>query len=202
MKMKLRMLIFTLLLWSLPVFLPVQAGDIVPLREYQAPEADELPDILYQGNPMECEPYQIRLMGQPALTKSSLGMIASHDLNFLILRVGLTNMTENTIGWLTPDSFLVQEIYNSRIYGTYTFNTIMSAKVAAGFNLPAFYEPVKPGQTMQTILVFKVFPGAQGWILTFSPKHFGEEEASCSVSFRLPPAIVQTWYGQSSGGIE
>ena len=202
MKTKLSVLFFAFLFCILPAAVPVLASEVIPAREYQGKSADNIPGILYAGTPMDCEPYQIRVMGQPVVTKSNNGMIASSDMNFLIIRIGLTNMTDKTLGWLTPDSFLIREIYNNRIYGTYTFNTIMSAKAAAGFNLPAFYNGVKPGETMQTVIVFKVYPGAQGWILTFSPKHFSDTEADCSVEFQLPPAVIQNWYTATEGEAE
>lgn len=202
MKTKLKTLIPALLVWILWICLPAQAGEIVPVRDYRVPKAGELPEILYAGVPMDCGPYQIRVMGQPVVTKSNNGMIASHDMNFLIIRIGLTNISDKTVGWLTPDSFLVRETFMGRIYGTYTFNTIVSAKAAAGFNLSAFFKPVNPGETMQTAIVFKVFPGAEGWILSFSPKTFGEENPSCSVEFQLPPAVIQNWYAMAGGEAE
>ncbi len=202
MKTKPAALILALLACLAWIFLPARASDVVLVRDYRAPEGDVLPEVLNAGIPLECEPYQIRVMGQPVVTKSNNGMIASKDMNFLIIRIGLTNLSDAPIGWLTPDSFLVRETYMGRIYGTYTFNTIMSTKAAAGFNLPAFYKPVNPGETMQTAIVFKVFPGAQGWILKFTPRHFGEDEASCSVEFQLPQAVIQNWNTMSQGGAE
>ncbi len=202
MKIRHCILFLTVLFCFLQISLPVRASDVVLTRDYRPPEAGGLPDVLYAGMPMDCGPYQIRVMGQPVLTKSNNGMIASKDMNFLIIRIGLTNIDDKTLGWLLPDSFLVEEVFNGRVYGTYTFNTIMSAKAASGFNLPAFFKPIKPGETMQTAIVFKAYPGAQEWILTFSPKHFGDEEAECSVRFRLPPAVIQNWYAMSEGEAE
>ena len=66
----------------------------------------------------------------------------------------------------------------------------MSAKAAAGFSTKAFYAPIQPGATLQTALVFAVFPEAEGWIFTLSPYVLGGE-AEESVQFMLPAAIVQ-----------
>ena len=111
-------------------------------------------------------------------------------MKYMILRVGITNNGEETVGWLTPDSFVLQEYYRNRIYGKTRLNSLMSARISAGYSLKTFYNAIEPGQMLLTPLVFDVFPEADGWILTFSPHVFGEK-ANESVQFRLPKAVIQ-----------
>lgn len=165
---------------------------ITPSRQYQQEDQDELPEVLNVGYPLQCGDFSLMIMGQPVVTKSSVGMVAELDMNFLIIRIGFTNLSDRTIGWMMPDSFSLTETYNSRRYGTYRMEPIISAKVAAGFKLPAFFTPIEPGKTLQTPLVFSVYPGAQSWVLTFTPRTIGEETSDAEpVSFRLPAAILQ-----------
>lgn len=169
----------------------VSAADAVPSSEYITLAPSDLPEILNIGTVLENGNYSIQVMGQPVVTKSSNSLIASLDLKYLIVRVGITNNSEEPVGWLTPDSFHVQETYMSHAYGIYSLNTIMSAKASVGYSQPAFYSTIEPGKTMQTTLVFDVFPEAQGWVLIFTPKVLGNEEADTSISFQLPKALFQ-----------
>ena len=165
-------------------------GNIVLSRDYQPTGVSELPQVLNVGIPLECGRYEIRIMGQPIITKASLGMVADLDLYYLIIRVGLTNIGEQTIGWLTPDSFEIRETYHGRVYGTYKMDPIISAKIAAGFKLPAFYTQIEPGGSIQTTLVFSVYYGAESWILTFAPHVFGDEAAK-TIEFQIPQGLMQ-----------
>ena len=152
----------TALLFILLSCLPAFAGDAIPSSDYMALEPDELPEVLNVGTVLEDGDYAIQIKGQPVVTRSSNSLIASLDLNYLIVRVGITNNGEETVGWLTPDSFHVQETYMGHAYGTYPLNTIMSAKASVGYSQPAFYSAIEPGKTLDTTLLFEVFPEAQG----------------------------------------
>ena len=190
--MKHRIFFLTALLILLLCLSAAADTGITPVSEYISKDTDELPDVLNIGVPLQCGDLQIMLMGQPVLTKSNLGMIAELDMNYLTIRLGFTNTSDKTVGWLMPDSFLVQETWNHRIYGAYRLDPIISAKVAAGFKLPVFFTPIEPGKTLQTPLVFSVYPGAQSWILSFSPRMIGEEAPNAeTVRFQLPAAVTQ-----------
>lgn len=190
--MKYRIFLLTVALSLLLCLSAAADTGITPVREYITKDTDALPDILNVGVPLQCGDLQIMLMGQPVLTKSNVGMVAELDMNYLTVRLAFTNNSEKTVGWLMPDSFLVQETWNHRIYGAYHLDPITSAKVAAGFKLPVFLTPIEPGKTLQTPLVFSVYPGAQSWILSFSPRTIGEEAPSAeTVRFQLPAVITQ-----------
>ncbi len=178
-----------LLLFLLPL-MSAHGFDIVPSNEYPFPDGSELPPVLNVGVPMECGDYKIQLIAQPVVSKSMHAIVADDDMKYLILRVGITNNSEEAVGWLTPDSFELREVYRNRLYGKTQLNSLMSARISAGYSLKTFYAGIDPGQMLLTPLVFDVFPEAEGWILTFSPHVFGEE-ATDSVNFRLPKALIQ-----------
>ena len=180
-------LIFPFLLFFL---IPVCNADVIPSKEYPFPDGSELPPVLNVGVPMECGDYEIRLISQPIITKSMHAIVADDDMKYMILRVGITNNGEETVGWLTPDSFELQEIYRNKLYGKTLLNSLMSARISAGYSLKTFYAGIEPGQMLLTPIVFDVFPEAEGWILTFSPHVFGEEAAE-TIQFRLPKAAIQ-----------
>ena len=169
---------------------PAAAYDVIPTSDYKFPAGENFPAVLKVNEAIECGNFAFRLTYQPLISKSMHSIIGDYDLQYLTLRVAITNNGEETIGWISPDSFKLQEIYRNRIYGTYLLDSLMSAKAAAGFSTKAFYAPIQPGATLQTALVFAVFPEAEGWIFTLSPYVFGGE-AEESVQFMLPAAIVQ-----------
>ena len=181
----------TAVLFILLSCLPAFAGDAIPSSDYIALEPTELPEVLNVGMVLEDRNYAIQIKGQPVVTKSSNSLIAALDLKYLIVRVGITNLSEEPVGWLSQDSFHVQETYMGHAYGTYSLNTIMSAKASVGYSQPAFYGTIEPGKTLETTLVFEVFPEAQGWVFEFTPKVLGNAEADASISFQLPKALVQ-----------
>lgn len=192
MKINKHLIFFLILAFILLLHMPAAGNEGISfMRDYHPSGIPELPEVLNVGIPMYCGNYQIQIMGQPIITKSGIGMVADLDMYYLIIRVGLTNMSEKTVGWLTPGSFIIQETYNRRIYGTYSMDPIISAKFAAGFKLPAFYTQIEPGQTLQTPLVFSVYSGAQSWVLTFDPHVFGQEEAAEPIRFQIPAALLQ-----------
>lgn len=186
-------LTFLLVLFAVLFFRLPASGDewLMFKRDYHPSSIPELPEVLNVGIPLDCGAYELQIMGQPIITKSGIGMVADLDMNYLIIRVGLTNKTGKTVGWLTSDSFILQETYNSRIYGTYTMDPIISAKFSAGFKLPAFYTPIEPGKMIQTVIVFSVYSGAQSWVVSFDPHVFGEEASGEPFLFQIPQPLPQ-----------
>ena len=190
MKNKSSIIFFSFILFFLPPLMSAYGFDVIPSKDYPFPDDSELPPVLNVGVPMECGDYKIQLIAQPVISKSMHAIVADDDMKYMILRVGITNNSEETVGWLTPDSFELKEIYRNRLYGKTLLNSLMSARISAGYSLKTFYAAIDPGQMLLTPLVFDVFPEAEGWILTFSPHVFGEEAAD-SVQFRLPKALIQ-----------
>ena len=182
--------IFMLTLLFLLLPLRGVSADVVPSKEYPFPDESGLPPVLYVGVPAECGDFKIQLISQPVVTKSMHAIVADNDMKYLILRVGITNTGEAITGWLTPDSFELTEYYRNQEYGHNLLNFLMSARIAPGYSLKTFYSPLEPGRMLYTVLVFDVFPEAEGWILDFSPHVFGEE-AGESLRFRLPGAVAQ-----------
>lgn len=188
--MKKTALFFIFLLLMLFFTVSVYAFDVVPSKEYAFPDESELPAVLNVGVPVECGDLKIQLYMQPVVTKSMNSIVADNDMKYMIIRVGITNIGEETIGWLTPDSFVLSEYYRNREYGKTFLNSLMSAKIAPGFTLKAFYTPIAAGKMVIMPLVFDVYGEADGWILTFAPHTFGETAAD-EVRFRLPKALFQ-----------
>ena len=149
------------------------------------------PEILNVGTTLDCGDYKIQILGQPVVTKSSNSIIADLDLKYLIVRIGITNTSDQTKKWLTPNTFTAQETYLNHAYGIYRLDYIMSAKASSGFNLPAFFSSIESGKMLSTILVFEVFPEAENWIITFSPSTFTGETSFENVKFLLPKALKQ-----------
>ena len=152
--------------------------------------AEELPAVLYPGKILETDAYQLQLMGQPILTKSSLGMVADNGGKYLILRFGITNKTDHIIYRMMPQSFSAQELIGEKFGKSYELDYIMSAKVSAGFHIPAFFAKVNPGETLYTAVVFEVLPKADNWLITFTPSFFSGETME-SVSFLIPEVLDQ-----------
>ena len=184
---KIILLSFLLLLLTV---LPAAAYQIVLTENYAFPDGSSLPEVLDLYKTVDCGSYSISLTHWPLVTKSMNSIVGDYDFQFLTIRVAITNNSEETIGWLAPDSFGLKEVYRNRIYGTYTFDPLMSAKGAKGFSLNAFYSPIAPGATLQTMLIFDVFPEANSWIFTFSPHVLGEDPED-SIEFTLPAAVFQ-----------
>ena len=164
--------------------------DVVPSELYSFPEEGDYPPVLNVGEAIECGNYSFRILYQPVFSKSFQAMIASKDLKYLMMRVGITNNSEETVGWISPDSFQIREIFRNQIFGTYKLDYLMSAKAASGFSWKAFYSPIAPGETLQTLLVFSVFQELDDWIVSFSPHMLGENPGE-TVQFRMPKVIVQ-----------
>ena len=187
--MKHKLTLITLILCLLICF-PAAAYDVIPSAEYDFPDGSQLPGVLNVGGTIECGNYSFRLTHQPVVSKSMNSIIGDYDFQYLIVRAAITNNSDETVGWIAPDSFSLREVYRNREYGTYLFDPLMSAKGAAGYSVNAFYSPIAPGDSLQTVLVFDVFPEADSWIFRLSPHVFGED-ADESVEFMLPQAYFQ-----------
>ena len=137
-----------------------------------------------------CGSYRIKLLQDPVVVKSAHYMVADADTKYLVIRAAITNTGNEPGGWLAPDSFIIQDTYRGRIYGTYSMDLPLSVKVANGFHQGLFHAAIAPGETLYTSLVFMVYPDVESWLLTFSPHQYGEEPAE-TVRFRLPPAMFQ-----------
>lgn len=184
---KIILLSFLLLLLSV---LPAAGYQVIFTEEYAFPDGSDLPGVLDLYKTVDCGSYSISLTHWPLVTKSMNSIVGDYDFQYLTVRVAITNNSEETVGWLAPQSFGIKEVYRNRIYGTYTFDPLMSAKGAKGFSLNAFYSPIAPGATLYTMLIFDVFPEADSWIFTFSPHVLGEEPGE-TLEFTLPAAVFQ-----------
>lgn len=182
-----RYLWFLLLCVAVFVFTPVFAEDITPSYLYKPTPSLELPQILYVGFTQKCGDFTIRLLQQPVVAKSNNFMVADADFEYLMIRVAITNETEEVKGWLDPESFHVQDVYLGRIFGTYDLDVPITAKAAQGFKQQAFFEPIKPHETLYTTLVFLVYPDVSSWIFIFAPRTFGEKPSD-EIRFQIPKA--------------
>ena len=188
---RIKLLILLLLCAALTIgFSAVRAGDVTPGYLYRNTPDPDFPKTLYVGWVQKCGRYTIKLLQDPVVTKSNQYMVSDADTKYLVLRVAITNNSDEPGGWLTPDSFILQDTWRNRAYGTYMLDIADSAKVAKGFKQPLFHAEIKPKQTLYTVLVFSVYPDVQSWLLTFAPHNYGFEPEE-TVRFRLPPAVFQ-----------
>lgn len=188
--MKIRKIVLSAFFVLFVFILPAQAGEVTPIYLYRNEPDPEITPILYVGWIKECGKYSIKLLQDPVVTKSNQYMVSDEDTKYLVIRVAITNNSTEPGGWLTPDSFSLQDTYLGRIYGKYKLDITDSAKVAKGFKQQVFHAEIKPGETLYTSLVFSVYPDVQNWILTFAPRNFGNDPEEI-VTFRLPPAVFQ-----------
>lgn len=187
---KVNILILTVLfLLITALFSAVFADDgITPGYLYRPEKDPAIPQKLYVGWIKECGRFSIRILQQPILTKSTNYMVADADTMYLTVRVAITNKSSESAGWLAADSFILQDTYYGRIYGTYKLDVPISAKSAQGFKTPVFFSEIKPGDTLNTVLVFEVYPDVESYIMTFSPRAMTEASPEDTVSFVLPYA--------------
>ena len=169
----------------------VQADGAVTLSEYSRNIHSELPDVLYAGLTIEDESFRLRLMSAPVLSRSTHQMVADLDMKYLLIRLEITNKGGETVSWLKHESFTVQDTYLGRVYGTFKLDIAASAKTSNTAALDVFYSKIEPGKTLQTVLVFEVYPDVESFIFTFSPQTFYGGSLGSSIQFRLPRALVQ-----------
>ena len=181
------LLLYAVLLTGIP---SVRAGELTPGYLYRNTPDPDFPKTLYVGWVQKCGRYTIKLLQDPVVTKSNQYMVSDADTKYLVLRVALTNNSDEPGGWLTPDSFVLQDTYRGKAYGTYMLDIADSAKVAWGFKQPVFHTEIKPKDTLYTVLVFSVYPDVKSWLLTFAPRNYGQEPEEV-VRFQLPLAVFQ-----------
>ncbi len=188
---RIKLLILLLLCAALTIgFSAVRASDVTPGYLYRNTPDPDFPKTLYVGWVQKCGRYSIKLLQDPVVTKSNQYMVSDEDTKYLVLRVAITNNSDEPGGWFTPDSFVLQDTYRNRAYGTYMLDIAGSAKVVAGFKQQVFHAEIKPKQTLYTSLVFSVYPDVKSWLLTFAPRNYGEEPEEI-VRFQLPMAVFQ-----------
>ena len=185
-----KMMLITVGLLVLLCSLSVNASDLTLSYYYRNDSDPDFPQTLYVGWVAKAGRYQIKLLQDPVVTKSSQYMVADEDTKYLILRVAITNISDEPGGWLAPDSFSLQDTYRGRIYGTYYLDMPVSGKVAWGLKQPAFYSEIKPKETLYTAIAFMVYPDVKSWLLTFAPHCYGEEPEE-TVRFQLPLAVFE-----------
>lgn len=166
------------------------ASDVTISYYYRPEQNPEIPNRLYVGWVAECGEYSIKLLQQPVITKSNNYLVADAETEYMVLRVAITNNTDESLGWLAPDSFMLQDTYLGRIYGSYAMDIGESCKVASGFHEQVFYSEIKPKDTLYTSVVFSVYPDVSSWILNFAPHAFGEEPRG-PIRFQIPLPIIQ-----------
>ena len=184
-----RIFFFALLIVSLSILGTCYGDTALTESQYRSQiSPDIFPETLNVNIFADCGDLQIRVMGQPSVSVSTSGIHAYGDKSYLILRVGIKNLSEEPVIWLDPESFHVQEYYLDIFGETYNINPYMSAKAAQGYNLPAFFSVINPQQELLTMLVFEVYGEVDGWIMTFSPFTREFDEAQESITFTLPKA--------------
>ena len=151
----------------------------------------DMPEVLNPNTWLDCGDLQLRLMGQPLVTKSISSLMASGDKSWLVQRIGIMNNSEEPVIWLDPQSFRVEEYYLNLLGRTYPLNSYMSAKSAAAYSLPPFYTIIQPGAELSTVIAFEVYGDVDGWIMTFSPFTREMDGPAESFSFTLPDVTRQ-----------
>lgn len=185
-----RMIIAAVLLALLCSFASAFADTAKTEKEYRAENAPELPETLNMGTTLDCGDYSIRLMSVPSGTNSIVSINTANSMKYLVLRVGITNHTDHVVSWLDAKSFFVQEYFLDEFHGTYALNHYMSAKAAQSYGLAAYFTAIQPGAELSTVLVFDVYPGADGWVMTFAPFTRSEASAKEEIRFALPKTTL------------
>lgn len=125
--------------------LSVWADGAVPVSEYSPQNVPALPDVLPAGIPVSTGGLTLKLLGNPSLSRSTRRMLAEVDTNYLMLRVMITNDSEEKLGWLAPASFVLQDTYLGRVYGSYKLDLPASAKAADDGIQNVFFPGSNPG---------------------------------------------------------
>ena len=179
-----------LLFLFLMIFVPsAYALDVTPIYQYQFEADPDMPEMLPVGKNIACGNYSLRLLQQPVIGKYTNKLISDNDLEYLMVRVEITNTSSEALGWLTPESFKVIDTYKGRMYSAYNLDVTASAATVQGYGQKLFIEKIGPGDTMLTTLVFSVYPDVDGWVMRFSPQHYYEDPTQNMISFLLPEAV-------------
>ena len=160
-------------------------------------EEEAIPERMRVGVIGKCgDMFEFRLAAIPTITSGISGYHAGYDMNFLILRVGIKNLTGDTVS-LSRDSFKLTEVYNSIYYGTYNLDKAISYQAAfVGNDQPTYDDPIAPNEERPTTLVFDIYPNitesrypkVTGWVFTFDPVYPNQNGKSCELRFLLPEA--------------
>ena len=188
MKRKVMLILFYILAFC-PAF-PASASDVTISYYYRQEQDPNIPNTLIVGWTVDCGIYTLKFLQLPVITKSNQYMVSDNETEYMVIRVAITNNSDSSAGWLAPDSFMLQDTYLGRIYGSYTMDIPVSAKTAYGFHEQVFFSEIKPHDTLYTSLVFSVYPDVKSWIFNFAPHAFGEEKPE-PVRFRIPFPIIQ-----------
>lgn len=171
--------------------LSVWADGAVPVSEYSPQNVPALPDVLPAGISVSTGGLTLKLLGNPSLSRSTRRMLAEVDTNYLMLRVMISNDSEEKLGWLAPASFVLQDTYFGRVYGSYKLDLPASAKAADDGIQNVFFSGIEPGQSIYTTLAFDVYPDVESWVFTFAPQTYYGGSLGEPVQFQLPFAWVQ-----------
>lgn len=185
-KVKTLIFLYFLLLFSVS---SSYALDVTPIYQYQFEADPDMPEMLPVGKNIVCGSYSLRLLQQPVIGKYTNKLISDDNLEYLMVRVEITNTGSEVLGWLTPESFKVIDTYKGRMYSAYNLDITASAATVQGYGQKLFIEKIGPGDTMLTTLVFSVYPDVDGWVMRFSPQHYYEDPTQNMISFLLPEAV-------------
>ncbi len=180
--------LFAVCLLGMMLFFPSYASDVTPIYEYHFVPDPDMPEVLPVGKTVACGKYSLRLLQQPVIGKYTNKLISDNDLEYLMVRVEITNISDSALGWMNPESFKVIDTYKGRMYSTYNLDITASAATVQGYGQKLFLEKIEPGDTLLTTLVFSVYPDVDGWVMRFAPRLFYEDAPQDMISFQLPGA--------------
>lgn len=165
---------------------PSFASEVTPISEYQFVPDPDLPKVLPVGETVACGNYSLRIVQQPVLGKYTNKLISDNDLEYLMVRVEITNVSSEVLGWVSPESFDVIDTYKGRMYSTYHLDITASAATVQAAGQQLFLEKIDPGKSMLTTLVFSVYPDVEGWVMRFAPRYYYEDNPLDVITFQLP----------------
>lgn len=177
---------------SLFLLRPVSVrAEISSEKDYRPDPNVELPVLMNVGTSLDCGVLRLRLLANPILTKSSSGVTAEEDLEYLILRLGITNTSDEVVMPLSPESFFATELYHQVRYGEYELDYALSAKTAGSMENAPFFTPIFPGQELQTVIAFSTYPLPGTWLIRFVPIVKGSGPLGDEIEFMLPKPTRQ-----------
>lgn len=179
-------ILFTACLLLLMFSYPSVASEVTPISEYQFVPDPDFPEVLPVGETVVCGNYALRIVQQPVLGKYTNKLISDNDLEYLMVRIEISNVSSEVLGWVSPESFAVIDTYKGRMYSTYHLDITASAATVQAAGQRLFLEEIAPGKTMLTTLVFSVYPDVDGWVMRFAPRYYYEDNPLDVITFQLP----------------
>lgn len=158
---------------------------LLTAAQYERQHRADFSDVLPVSRWIDCGDFSFRMRMQPSLTQRSGHIRAASGHLYMVLAVDIRNNSKKPVSRLAPESFLLQDTCFDDVFNTYVPDVIHSTKVLSGYHREAFFKPVLPGETLETMLVYEVNPDVQSWLFTFAP-HLRGEEAGESFTFTLP----------------